>query len=204
MKKQIFVYGAASLLTLSNVYAADNSFNPQISLILDGKYSDYSLDSEAYIIPGFQLGGEAGLSTEGFAIGHSELTMSSNIDHHFYGEATVAIAEHEGETEVEMEEAFIQTLGLSNGFTFKFGRFLSAFGYLNVHHQHAWDFADAPLVYSAFLGNYLADDGIQINYLAPTDLFMEFTVELLSGNAFPAGGNETGGIGASMYSINLG
>ena len=36
-----------------------DSFNPAISLILDGRYSDFSEDPEEYSLSGFQLAGEA-------------------------------------------------------------------------------------------------------------------------------------------------
>lgn len=206
MKCLSMATGMALIACAGDIAAAqnDNSFNPQISLILDGQYASYDSVADDYHIPGVQLGGEAGLPAEGFALGHAELAMSANIDRDFYGKTTIAIAEHEGATEVELEEAFIQTLGLGNGFTVKAGRFLSSFGYQNAHHRHAWDFADASLPYNALLGGALADDGIQVSYIAPTDLYLELNAELLSGNAFPAGGNENGGIGAYVLSVSLG
>ncbi|MCW8956940.1 MAG: hypothetical protein OQL09_08660, partial [Gammaproteobacteria bacterium] len=155
-------------------------------------------------IPGFQLGDEAGLYAEGFNLGHSELILSSNIDAYFYGQTTLAIAEHEGETEIEIEEAFIQTLDLAEGYTLSFGRLLSSFGYLNNQHAHAWDFNDAPLMYRALFGNQLIDDGLQLNYLLPSDQFIEFSAELFNGNGFPGAGNEDGGIGAYTLSITSG
>jgi len=97
-----------------------------------------------------------------------------------------------GEKEVELEEAYIQTLGLGNGLTFKAGRFLSAMGYLNEQHEHVWDFADAPLVYRGLFGNQLHDDGLQISYIAPTDTFLQFGAEIFSGSRFPAGGEHNG------------
>ena len=39
-----------------------NTFNPAVSLILQGSLNSYSLDPDGYALPGFQLGGEAGLS----------------------------------------------------------------------------------------------------------------------------------------------
>ena len=204
MKISNIAFAMSTLACSSVLQAADTSFNPKISLILEGQYASYDNNPEDYSIPGFQLGGEAGLAAEGFSVGHSELTLSSNIDRHFYGQATLAVVEHEGETETEIEEAFIQTLGLGQGFTVKMGRFRSSFGYENAKHRHAWDFADAALPYSAMLGGYLADDGVQISYLAPTDVFMELSAELLAGNAFPAGGNEQGGIGARVLSLTTG
>ncbi len=206
MKNSLVTIAAIAVANVGSLAFAqnDNSFNPQISLILDGSYADYDNDPEDYSIPGFTLGPEAGLAEEGFSIGHSELVMSANIDNNFYGKTTIAIAEHDGETEIELEEAFVQTLGLADGFAIKFGRFYSEFGYLNIHHQHAWDFADAPLPYRAFFGDKLLDDGLQLSYIAPTDLYMEVTAEFLSGKKFPAGGNDDGGIGAGMFSVSFG
>ena len=68
--------------------------------------------------------------------------------------STVAFAEHDNELEIELEEAFFETLSLGGGFTIRGGRFYSAVGYLNQIHEHAWDFKDAPLVYRALFGQY--------------------------------------------------
>lgn len=176
-----------------------NTFNPEISVILDGRYANFSNDPENYALPGFQLGGEAGLGESGFSLGHSELVMSANIDDKFYGSLTAAIHDHEGETEIELEEAYLETLGLGSGFTIKAGRFFSSVGYLNEQHEHAWDFVDAPLIYRGLFGNHLRDDGVQVNWIAPTDLYIKVGAELLRGDAFPAGGAAHDGVGA--YSI---
>jgi hypothetical protein len=90
------------------------------------------------------------------------------------------------ENDVEVEEAYFQTLALGRGFTLKGGRFLSGIGYQNEIHQHAWDFQDAPLAYQAFLGGRLNDDGVQLKWLAPTELFLELGAELGRGRAFPS------------------
>lgn len=163
-----------------------NSFNPAISLILDGRYADHH---NRFELPGFQLGGEAGLPEKGFSLGHTELTISANIDDRFYGHAAIAVHDHHGETETELEEAFFETVGLGHGLTFKAGRFFSHLGYLNSQHEHAWDFADAPLVYAALFGNRLRDEGVQARWLAPTDLYLELGVEITRGDRFPAGDN---------------
>ncbi len=173
-----------------------NAFNPAMSLILDGRFATFDNDPEAYELPGFMLGGEAGLGAEGFALGHSELVFSANIDDQYYGQFTAAVADHGGETEVELEEAFIQTLGLGGGVTVKAGRFFSGIGYLNEQHLHVWDFADAPLVYRGLFGDQLRDDGVQLRWLAPTDLFIELGAETLRGGRFPAGGAANEGAGA--------
>ncbi len=163
------------------------SFNPAISLILDGRYASFGNEPDGYELPGFMLGNEAGLGEEGFSLGHTELTASANIDDKFYGKATLAMHEHDGSTELELEESFIQTIGLGNGVAVKAGRFFSAMGYLNEQHEHAWDFADAPLIYRGLFGNQLRDDGLQVSYLAPTDTFLQFGVEALKGSSSEIG-----------------
>ena len=56
----------------------EKTFNPAISVILDGIYTSYKNDPEDYKLPGYVLGGEAGLATEGFSLGHSEIIFRSH------------------------------------------------------------------------------------------------------------------------------
>ena len=180
-----------------------NANNPAISVILDGLYASYKNHPEDYALPGYGLGGEAGLAAEGFSLGHSEIIMSSNIDDKFFGQFTLAIAEHEGEVEVELEEAFFETLALGHGFTVRGGRFFSAIGYLNQQHQHVWDFHDAPLVYRGFFGNQYFDDGVRLSLVAPTELFVELGGEVFAGGKYPAGG-EHSNVGSWTAFVNFG
>lgn len=190
--------------TTSVAASAQNAFNPAISVILDGTYAAYENDPENYEIPGFPSGGhEGGLIKEGFAIGHTEISFSASVDQLFYGKLTLAVADHEGSTEVELEEAYVETLGLGHGFNVKAGRFYSAIGYLNQQHAHEWDFTDAPLIYRGLFGNQLLDDGIQFNYLVPTDTYFLLGAELASGSRFPGSGNHSG-VGAWTVFANIG
>ena len=43
---------------------------------------------------------------------------------------------------------------------------------MNNQHAHAWDFADAPLIYRALFGDQYGDDGLQFSYVVPADLFV--------------------------------
>ncbi len=172
-------------------------FNPAISFILDGRYTD--IDSSELELPGFQLGGEAGLPENGFSTGHNELSISANIDDKFYGLMTSAIVFEGGETEFELEEAYIETLKLGSGFTIKGGRFFSGIGYLNGIHDHAHDFADRPLVYDALFGGHLVDTGVQARWVAPTDLFINLGAEVITGSEFPGGENEDGNKGLALF-----
>ena len=167
-------------LTLNSHAAKQGSSNPDISLILDGRVGSYSNDSD-YELPGFMLGGEASRGEKGFHIGHNELVISANIDDMFRGKLTTAIADHENETEVELEEAYLETLAIGKGITIKAGRFFSDIGYLNNQHGHAWDFMDAPLIYRGLFGDQLIDDGLQINWVVPSDLYFKLGVEATRG-----------------------
>jgi len=173
---------------------SESAFNPGISLILQGTAARSSRDPEGYQISGFApSGGEVGPAPRGFSLGESELVMSGNIDPYFRGYFVAALTP---EDEVEVEEGYIHTLALGRGFTLKGGRFLSGIGYQNEIHQHAWDFQDAPLAYKAFLGGRLADDGVQLRWVAPTDLFLELGTELGRGRSFPATEGDRNGANA--------
>ncbi|NQY27063.1 MAG: hypothetical protein HRT92_07780 [Piscirickettsiaceae bacterium] len=172
--------------------ASNNSFNPAISMVLNGQFSSYRGDADAYELNGFSLQGEGDLATEGFSLGESEITMSASIDQLLFGQSTIAFHDHEGETEIEIEEAFIETLGLNNGLTIRAGRFFSPIAYLNEKHIHAWNFADAPLIYRGLFGNQLSTDGLKLSYLLPTDLFVELGGTLGNGDQYPGSGEHSG------------
>src|SRR3989442_11334845 len=163
--------------------AGENAFNPAVSLILQGTAARSSLDPNTYRITGFAPPtGEIGPARRGLSLGESELVVTSNIDPYFRGQLVASLTP---EDTVEVEEAFFQTLALGKGFTIKGGRFLSSIGYQNQIHQHAWDFQDAPLAYKAFLGGRLNDDGVQLRWVAPTDLLLELGAEVGRGRTFP-------------------
>jgi hypothetical protein len=174
--------------------ARENAFNPAISLILQGTFAYSSQDPETYQITGFApSGGEVGPPRRGFSIAESELVFAGNIDPYYRGQLVAALTPEDA---LEVEEAFIQTLALGRGFTIKAGRFLSGIGYQNEIHQHAWDFIDAPLPYKAFLGGRLNDDGVQLRWVGPTDLFLELGAEAGRGRSFPASDTPKNGAGA--------
>jgi len=185
--------------------ASEGAFNPAVSLILNGTYGNLSRDPNAYRINGFvPTQGEIAPPARSFSLGESELAISANIDHYFRGSLNASLAP---DNTLEVEEANIQTLGLSNGFTLKAGRFFSAIGYQNEVHAHAWDFTDAPLANKVFLGNQFADDGVQFKWLAPTDLYLDAGVELGRGRRFPGGpdgGRSKNGVGAANLFAHLG
>ena len=180
----------------------ENAFNPAVSLILQGTYARDSQDPNTYHITGFfPSGGDVGPPKRSFGLGETELNVTANIDPYFRGVAIASLAPEGG---VNVEEAYFQTLALPKGFTLKGGRFFSGIGYQNEIHQHAWDFQDAPLPYKAFLGGQLKQDGVQLKWVAPTDLLVELGAELSSGDQFPGNDRNKNGVGGSALLAHVG
>ena len=181
--------------------AGDNAFNPAIGIVFDGRYGNYSADESA--IPGFPGGHESERAPEGLSLGHSEVTASGNIDDKFRGALTLGLGAHPGEaTEVELEEAYVQTLagtGLPGGMRLKAGRALWTFGYLNELHAHGDDFVDRPLPYRAFLDNAYNDDGVEFSVVLPTEFYSEVGAGLFRGDDMPFGGSDNGMRAKSLY-----
>ncbi len=116
----------------------------------------------------------------------------------FQAQTTLSFSDTAGNSGVSVEEAYVDTLSLPGYLNLRFGRFFSAVGYQNAFHSHAWDFHDAPLAYRAFLGGQYGDDGIQLNWLAPTDTVMvRLGGELLAGHAYPGAGQSHRTLGDS-------
>jgi len=179
-------------------------FNPAIGVIFTGNAWNYSRDPDGYAVQGFPYGGEAGPISEGLSLGETEIIMNANVDDKFTAWLTAAIAVEDGEAAVELEEAWVEATALPAGFGARFGRFFSKIGYLNGKHAHTWDFADQPLPYQAFLAGQLVDDGLQLRWLAPTDLYLELGGEALSGTNYPASGRGNSGVGSYSLFANLG
>ncbi len=181
--------------------APDRAFNPAIGVIFDGRYASFTADESA--IPRFPTGHESERAPEGLSLGHSEVTLSGNIDDKFRGNLTLGLGAHPGEaTEVELEEAYVQTLpgaGLLEGMRVKAGRALWTFGYLNELHPHGDDFADRPLPYRAFLDNAFNDDGVEASLVLPAEVYAEFGGGLFRGDDTPFGGSDNGLRARSLY-----
>jgi len=190
----------------ANRPASESAFNPAMWAILNGTYTRLKRNPDNYRINGFvPTMGEVGPGNRGLSLGESELGFSASVDHLFRGTLITAISPDNDS--IGVEEAYIQTLGLSHGFSIKAGRFFSAVGYQNLIHAHAWDFTDNPLPNKAFLGNQLNEDGIQLKWVAPTELYLDMGVELGRGRAFPAdinGSNKSNGIGSTNLFAHLG
>jgi hypothetical protein len=178
------------------------AFNPAISMIITGNYNDLSRDPSTYRIAGFMPPPEGeGPGDRSFNLGESELTVAANVDPYFFANVTAAI---QSDNSIEVEEAYFKTLALNHGFTLKGGRFFSGTGYLNEVHSHNWDFVDQPLVYQAFFAGQLAQDGVQLRWLAPTDYFIELGAEAANGRSFPGTQRDSNALGSTALFGHVG
>ena len=187
--------GAALLLALPQLASAQSTPKPQappieLGLVLDGAYSSRAL--------------ALGSRDKGFGLGHTELTAGANIDDLFSGRASLAIHTHDGDTELELEEAYVETRGLPAGLQVRAGRFLSQIGYLNELHAHGDDFVERPLLYRAFLGNHWFDNGVRLNWVAPTDIYWRTGFEVLSGKQLVHESERSLRVGAWTLGTKLG
>jgi len=198
---------------LSDSMNKGNSFNPAISVILDGSYKNYSLDPSNYSIAGFigsshahghggeETSTETALGTNGFSLGHSELMLSGNIDPNHMGRITLGI--HNDNT-LEIEEAFFTNTGLASGLNVTVGRILPAIGYLNEQHRHTWDFTNTSLINQAFWGEEgYRDDGVQLNYVLPMENYFEIGAMKGRGENFP-GTTRTNGLNSNLIFAKFG
>ena len=168
-----------------------NSFNPAVALILSGTYEQFRQDP-AIPATGFAMNPNDTGYTHGFSLQESELGLAADIDPQYSGVATFSLAPEGG---ISVENAFVQTSALGNGLNLKFGRFFSGLGYLNEQHSHVWDFVDQPLVYRVLWGNQYTDDGMQLKWLAPTEMFFEIGGELGRGLNYPGTDQNKNGAG---------
>jgi hypothetical protein len=105
----------------------------------------------------------------GFNARNIELAFDGAVDPYFEGFANIVFKlDNDNETQVEVEEAFMQTTSLPFNLQLKGGQFFAAFGRLNPTHPHTWDFADTPLVNGLFLGpDGLRGVGAQASWTLP-------------------------------------
>jgi hypothetical protein len=121
-----------------------------------------------------QLGGHDP-SQRGFTLQQAELILEGHIDRYLRGQVnTVVFTTPDGETDVELEEAFLETMALPASLEVKAGLFLSEFGRHNPMHPHTWDFVDTPLANARLLGpDGLRNPGARLSWEMPTPFYSE-------------------------------
>lgn len=130
--------------------------------------------STARDIENLQLGGHDPRQ-RGFTLQNLETVLEGKVDPYFRGQANLIFQiDPEGESLLEVEEAYLETMSLPLNLQVKAGQFFTDFGRHNPQHPHAWDFVDQPLVNGRFLGgDGLRSLGARISWLAPTPFYSE-------------------------------
>ncbi len=111
----------------------------------------------------------------GFNARNAEIALDGAVDPYFEGFANIVLKlDNNNQTEIELEEAFLQTTTLPFGLQVKAGQFFDAFGRINATHPHTWDFADSPLVNGRLLGpDGLRGVGAQIAWTLPVPWYSQ-------------------------------
>src|SRR5205809_118648 len=119
----------------------------------------------------------------GFNARNIELAFDGAVDPYFEGFANIVFKlNNDNETEVEVEEAFMQTTSLPFNLQLKAGQFFAAFGRINPTHPHTWDFADAPIVHGRLLGpDGLRGVGAQISWIVPVPWYSQLIFGVQNG-----------------------
>ena len=170
--------GAGAALTAPITVAGSGRTYMNISF--DGQFalaysSDRNLDSLEV--------GDHDPQQRGFNARNLELALDGAVDPYFEGFANIVFKlDNDNQTEVEVEEAFMQTTDLPWGLQLKGGQFFADFGRINPTHPHTWDFADDSLVHGLFLGpDGLRGVGAQISWTAPTSWYSQFIFGMQNG-----------------------
>lgn len=146
-------------------------------------------------------GGAHDPNKRGFTLGQAELSFSGAVDPYFRGETHLisSIDPVEGETVVELEEAFLTTTSLPYNLELEVGHFFTEFGQINPQHPHQWDWVDQPVINSRlFGGDGMRQTGFRLSALLPTPWYssFHFGMQNANGETMPSFlGGELGGHG---------
>lgn len=115
----------------------------------------------------------------GFTLAQLELSAAGAVDPWFTAETHLLffLDPIEGETSVELEEAFMTTTFLPYGFALEVGQSFTEFGVVNPTHPHVWDWMDQPIVLSRLFGpDGMRGVGARLDWLTPLPWFSELSV----------------------------
>mgnify|MGYP003331605763 CR=1 FL=1 len=113
-------------------------------------------------------GGAHNPSKRGFSVRGLEWAMYGAVDPAWDANVHLLINHdpREGETIVEIEEAFIQSTALSRRLQAEAGIMNTEFGRFNALHAHQWTFVDQPLIHNRIFGSEaMRGPGVRLGYM---------------------------------------
>jgi hypothetical protein len=119
----------------------------------------------------------------GFSLRNGEIALDGAVDPYFKGFANIVFKlDQNNETEVELEETYLQTMSLPANLQLKAGQYFAAFGRQNPQHPHQWAFVDDPIILTRTFGpEGLRNVGAQVSWLAPTPFYTEVFLSVMNG-----------------------
>ena len=146
-----------------------------------------------------------GARDQGLQLGHSDVGIGGPLGSALRAQLTATFETHEGKLEGAVEEAWLETTALPAGLQLRAGRFPAQIGQLNQQHGHADDFVERPLLYRAFFGGHWNDDGLRLNWTAPTPFYLMLGAEVFRGRRLVEEAvGDPGRPGAATLSLKLG
>ncbi len=120
----------------------------------------------------------------GFTLQQVELSLTGAIDPHLNGEAhLIYFIDAEGESQFEVEEAFVTTQALPADLQLEVGQFFTEFGIINPSHPHTWQFVDQPIINSRLFGaDGMRAPGFRLGWLTPLPWFAELHLGMQNSN----------------------
>jgi hypothetical protein len=124
----------------------------------------------------------------GFSLRNAEIVLDGAVDPYFKGFANIVFKlDQNNETEVELEETYLQSSSLPGNLQLKAGQFFAAFGRQNSQHPHQWAFVDEPIILNRTLGpDGLRNIGAQVSWLVPTPFYSEAFLGVFNGQGSTA------------------
>lgn len=146
-------------------------------------------DSGRWQVPGVLMGGEALGSEQGFTLDAASVHLDWRAGERTHVRLDIG-SHHAGE--IELEEALVgYRLADSLGLQIEAGRMKARFSTENLSHAYARPFSDNNLVYDAFYGGHVVDEGARLMVTPWAGITLG--VEGWRGSQFPATAGDDGG-----------
>lgn len=184
---------------VGTIMAAIQSMNPDMAVTGDLALAWFSEKKN------YQSGAHDPTAT-GFQLQQLEMTLGASVDQVFRMDVNLVFSLGG----VELEEAYVTSLGLPWGLQVRVGQFLSKFGRINPTHPHTWDFVDQPFVIGKFFG---AEGnrglGLELSWLAPLPWYLEVigSAQMATSNAsnrsYLGSSGETEGVQDFLYTLAI-
>lgn len=119
----------------------------------------------------------------GFSLRNAEMAFDGAVDPYFKGFANIVLKlDNQQNTEIELEEAYLQSSSLPANLQLKAGQFFANFGRQNSQHPHQWAFVDEPIILTrAFGPDGLRNIGAQVSWLTPLPFYTETFLGVFNG-----------------------